>query len=346
MDEFNLSQFDYNISPSRIAQEPAQARDASRLLIVDRKKGTIIESVFKNITSHLGQGDVLVLNDTKVIKARLFGKKESGARVEMLLLKETDCGVWEALVKPAKRVRLNDVISFDQEKIKAIVSDKTDQGARILKFSPPDVKSFLDSVGKVPLPPYIKKDVDDANKYQTVYAQKEGAVAAPTAGMHFTSQLLSAIESKGVQIVYVTLHCSLATFRPVKTADIRQHTMEPEWIEVNSYTAKTINNAKKEGKRVVAVGTTSVRALESTAQTDQDGTPYIKEFSGQTSLYIVPGYEFKIVNSIITNFHTPCSTNLILASSFCGTELLRSSYEYAMENNFRFYSFGDATFLV
>jgi len=346
MNEFDLAQFDYALSSSRIAQEPACVRDSSRLLIVERKNKNIKEGIFRDVIGYFGPSDVLVLNNTKVIKARLFGQKESGAKVEILLLKEIEPGFWEALVKPSRRIRINDTIYFDNNRIKAIVQDKTTQGSRILRFSPLDINSFLDSVGKVPLPPYIKKDVDDANKYQTVYAQKEGAVAAPTAGFHFTSQLLSELEQKGVQVVYVTLHCSLATFRPVKTDDIRNHTMEAEWVEVSPDAAQIINNAKKQGKRIVAVGTTSVRALESTAELGQGNSPLIKEFSGQTNLYIVPGYKFKIVDALITNFHTPCSTNLILASSFCGTELLRSSYEYAMENNFRFYSFGDAMFLI
>ncbi|UCG35730.1 MAG: tRNA preQ1(34) S-adenosylmethionine ribosyltransferase-isomerase QueA [Candidatus Omnitrophota bacterium] len=346
MNEFNLAQFDYAISPCRIAQEPVLTRDSSRLLIVERKNKNITEGFFRDLIGCFGCGDVLVLNNTKVIKARLFGKKASGAKVEILLLKETATGLWEALIKPSRRIRLNDTIYFDNSHIKAVVQDKTPQGSRILRFSPSDIKSFLDSIGKVPLPPYIKKDVDDANKYQTIYAQKEGAVAAPTAGLHFTSELLSQFERKGVKIVYVTLHCSLATFRPVKTDDIRDHTMEAEWIEVSSHTAQIINNAKREGKRVVAVGTTSVRALESTAELSDASPPYIKEFSGQTDLYIIPGYKFKIVDALITNFHTPCSTNLILASAFCGAKLLMLSYQYALKNNFRFYSFGDAMLLV
>jgi S-adenosylmethionine:tRNA ribosyltransferase-isomerase len=350
---FNLANYDYKIPPDLIAQEPVFPRDKSRLLIIDRGKNSVQEGVFKDIVGFLRQGDVLVLNDTKVLPARLIAKKEGGGKVEILLLKKKQPYIWEVLVKPGKRVRVGDTLVFDGSSVKAGVLDKTLAGGRVLQFFSPDFKSFLNFLGKPPLPPYIKKEIDDASKYQTVYAQKEGAIAAPTAGLHFTDELIKDLKNKGVEIVYVTLHCGLATFRPIKTEDIRQHNIESEWIEVNDEVEKAVNKAKKERRRVIAVGTTSIRTLESRGvlqyaptRLGNERIPYIKSFTGETNLYIYPGYKFKIVDSVVTNFHTPHSTNLVLISSFCGKDLLHKAYNYAIKEKFRFYSFGDATIIV
>lgn len=358
---FNLSNFTYKLSPSLVAQEPVSPRDSSRLLIVKRKDKSIQEVVFKEIVNFLNAGDVLVLNDTKVIKAKLLGRKErpacgfvsagsrqrrDGAKIDVLLVKEKEKGIWQVLASPAKRVRVNDLIIFEEGKLTAKVLERSSDGGRVLQFFPKDIDSLLETVGKPPLPHYIKKEIDDFQKYQTIYAKKEGAIAAPTAGLHFTPSLLSEIDKKGVKIVYVTLHCGLATFRPVKTEDIRSHSMESEWIDVSSSVEKTVNSAKKAAAKIIAVGTTSIRTSESVAFTAKDGNSYIKSFSGETNLYIMPGYKFKIINAALTNFHTPCSTNLILVSCFCGLDLIKQAYDYAIKQKFRFFSFGDAMLII
>jgi len=341
-DIFNRSHYDYQIPEILIAQEPAVPRDSCRLLMVDKGKGTVGEGIFKDIIDFFHQGDILVLNNTRVIKARLRGKKENGGKLEVLLLKKIRKGAWEVLVKPGKRARIGNKIIFDEGNLSAVIVDRTPQGSRIFEFSPPDLEDFLEEAGEVPLPPYIKKEVSDSSVYQTVYAKKGGAVAAPTAGLHFTNQLIEKLKRKGVKIVYVTLHCGLATFRPVKTEDIREHKIESEWVEILPRTAKAINQAKIEGNRIIAVGTTAVRTLESAAFLDSKGICRVKPCSGETNLYIVPGYKFKIIDTLITNFHTPCSTNLILVSSLCGLSLSKESYAYAKRRKFRFFSFGDA----
>ena len=340
--DFDLINYNYTIPDSLIAQDPVLTRDRCRLLVFDRKNNSIQEGSFRDILNFLNEGDVLVLNDTKVIKARLMAEREKGGKIEVLLLKDMGEGVWEVLVKPGKRARVGEKLVFQGRDFTAKILDRTEQGNRILRFSPPDLKKALDSLGKVPLPPYIKKEIDDFQDYQTVYAKKEGAVAAPTAGLHFTPRLIKELEGKGVIVVHITLHCGLATFRPVKTDDIRQHKIESEWIEVGSQAARTVNTAKAQGRRVVAVGTTSMRTLESVCISDKK----IKSFYGETNLYIVPGYKFNIVDAIITNFHTPCSTNLILVASFCGLKMLKRSYDYAVDKKFRFYSFGDAMMII
>ncbi|UCD14798.1 MAG: tRNA preQ1(34) S-adenosylmethionine ribosyltransferase-isomerase QueA [Candidatus Omnitrophota bacterium] len=345
-DIFNRKHYDFGVGASFIAQEPVSPRDSSRLLIIDRKDKTIAEGRFSDIAGFLREGDVLVLNNTKVIKARLIAKRTSGAKFEVLLLKKIEQGIWEVLVKPGKRAKIGDNISFEGKRpVTATVLNKTSQGGRVLKFTPEDFDSFLDSLGRTPLPPYIKKDIDDPDKYQTVFAKEKGAVAAPTAGLHFTKELLDKIENKGVKVIYITLHCGLATFRPVKTEDIRNHKIEPEWVQISPQASRIINRAGKE-HRVIAVGTTVIRSLESAALLDSEGRAYIKPFCAETGLYITPGYKFRIVDAVITNFHTPYSTNLILTSSFCGETLLQDAYKYAMERNFRFYSFGDATLII
>ncbi|MFA5271634.1 MAG: tRNA preQ1(34) S-adenosylmethionine ribosyltransferase-isomerase QueA [Candidatus Omnitrophota bacterium] len=343
--EFNLSNFSYELPKELIAQEPLSERDASRLLIIDRKHNGIKEAIFKDVIDLLHKGDLLVLNDTRVIKARIKGTNKNGSKIEVLLLKEKEQGIWEALVNPAKRAKIGEEIIFE-EGFYAKILEKTWQGGRTLEFFPKKFASLLERLGQAPLPPYIKKDVDDFEKYQTTYASKEGAVAAPTAGFHFTKKLLEKIEAKEVKIAYLTLHCSLPTFRPVKSDDIREHKMDFEHFEISEDTAKLINDAKENNRRVIAVGTTSVRSLESAAYCIDKGNYRVKSVSLETNAYIFPGYKFKIVDSIITNFHTPCSTNLILISSFAGLELTRKAYEYARQEKFRFYSFGDAMFIL
>lgn len=343
---FETSEYDWQIPRSLIAQEPATPRDSSRLLVINRKKSTIKQGIFTDIVSFFNKGDVLVLNNTKVIKARLVGRKESGSKLEILLLKEKQKGIWQALVKPGKRARINDTIIFGEGRLQAKIIDKTGEGLRILQFYPKDFESLLLEFGKVPLPPYIKREMDDFGPYQTIYAQKKGAVAAPTAGLHFTKELIDNLRAKGVEVVYITLHCGLATFRPVKAEDIRDHNLGPEWLEVLPQVAKQINSAKKQSRRVIAVGTTTIRTLESLASLNKKGEAFVKDVSGETNLYILPGYKFKIIDAIITNFHTPHSTNLILISSFCGLSLLKRSYMYAKLANFRFYSFGDAMLIT
>jgi S-adenosylmethionine:tRNA ribosyltransferase-isomerase len=294
----------------------------------------------------INPGDALVLNDTKVIKAKLTGHKYSGAKIEVLLVKEKHPGVYEVLLNPAKRLKIGDSIIFRPANFSAKVLDKKPCGISVIEFSPPDIAANLEKLGRPPLPHYIKKDIDDFAKYQTVYAKKEGAIAAPTAGLHFSPQLLSQLEAKGAKIAYVTLHCGLATFRPVTSEDIRNHKIETETIEVSNNVAQEVNQAKKEGFKVIAVGTTSIRSLESASFTDPEGKAQLKPFGGETNLYITPGYKFKITDTVLTNFHTPCSTNLILISSFCGLTLLKQAYDYALREKFRFFSFGDAMLIV
>ena len=352
-DIFDVQHYDFGISRELIAQEPASPRDSSRLMMLNRKSSVIKEGIFRDVVDYLQPGDLLVLNNTKVIKARLIGKRAGGGRVEVLLLKKVKEGIWEALAKPGKRAKINDIIIFEKG-VQAKVIAKTEQAARILDFcflrsSPPEadgIESFLEQSGKVPLPPYIKKEVNSPQDYQTIYAEKQGAIAAPTAGLHFTKDLINKIKNKGVEIVYVTLHCGLATFRPVKTEDIRDHKIEAERVEVSSAPAEAINKAKLAKKRIIAVGTTAIRTLESAAVDAGKGIFTIKPFYGETSLYITPGYKFKIIDAVITNFHTPASTNLILISSFCGLEPLCQCYIRAAASKFRFYSFGDAMLIV
>ena len=342
--EFQSQTYDFDLSNELIAQEPLRQRDASKLLIIDRAKKSIEERLFSDVVDYLDQGDVLVINNTKVLKARIFAKRKSGGKIELLLLKEVGHNKWESLANPARRVRIGDILNFDHQDITAKVIDTTEQGSRILEFST-DIKDKLQLLGKVPLPPYIKDEIDDSNKYQTVFASRDGAVAAPTAGLHFTEKLLAKVKEKGVNVVTVTLHCGLATFRPVKTEDIRNHPMEAEWIEVGQEVCDAVNTAKTLGKRVVACGTTSIRSLETAARKTDQGYR-LKPFSGDTNLYIYPGCEFKIVDSIITNFHTPRSTNLILIATFTGRDLLMQAYSLAASKNYRFYSFGDATMIL
>ncbi|MFH1877084.1 MAG: tRNA preQ1(34) S-adenosylmethionine ribosyltransferase-isomerase QueA [Candidatus Omnitrophota bacterium] len=343
---FNLSSYDYTLPPELIAQEPLEVRDSARLLVIDRAQSLIKKGLFSDILTMLRPGDVLVLNNTKVIKAKLLGRKRTGAVIDVLLVKERAPGVWEVLANPGKRCRRGDIIIFGSGEVTAHVIDTTVSGGRVLEFSHPNILSLLERIGQPPLPHYIKKDLHDAQKYQTLYAAIEGAIAAPTAGFHFTLPLLDALCAKGIRIVYVTLHCGPATFRPVKTADIREHHIDSEWIQISESAAEAINNAKKANRRIVAVGTTSIRTLESVATASVDGRFRVRSYCGPTQLYITPGYAFKIIDAAVTNFHTPCSTNLILAASFAGFDLLMAAYRFAIAENFRFFSFGDATIII
>ncbi len=342
-DPFDLENYNYSLPPSLIAQEPKALRDESRLLVVKRSTKAFKEVIFHQIIDFLAPGEVLVLNDTRVIKAKLLGKRKTGALVDILLVKPKIKGLWEALVRRAKRLKVGETI-FITDELSAKVLEKTEEGKVILEFRPGEIYPILEKLGKIPLPHYIKRELENEQRYQTVYSKKEGAIAAPTAGLHFSSSLLEKIKEKQIKIVYLTLHCGLATFRPVRAKDIRQHQLEPEWVEVSSAVVEAVNEAKLRKRRVIAVGTTCVRALESAALLKEERY-LVKPFSKQTSLYILPGYNFKIVDALITNFHTPCSTNLILVASFCGLELLKEAYHYAIKQKFRFFSFGDAMFI-
>ncbi|MFA7676794.1 MAG: tRNA preQ1(34) S-adenosylmethionine ribosyltransferase-isomerase QueA [Candidatus Omnitrophota bacterium] len=343
---FNSSSYYFDLPPQFIAQEPVLPRDNCRLLVVERQNPGFKEARFKDIEGFLNPGDVLVLNDTKVIMARLKAKTSSGGKLEVFLLKDKKDNTWEVLVNPGKRARLGAVVHFDKSCLKAIITGVTPQGTRMIKFESSNLKKDLESLGQVPTPPYIKKEVKQKSLYQTVYAKNQGAIAAPTAGLHFTKKLLSRIANKGVRIVYITLHCGLATFRPVKTNDIRNHPMDSEWINLASSAATAINKAKARGGRVFAVGTTAVRTLESLAQPSGDFGWKVSPFCGATNFYIVPGYKFKIIDALITNFHTPGSTNLILVSAFCNLDKISQSYAFAQKESFRFYSFGDAMLIM
>ncbi len=344
-DIFSLSNYEYAVPREVIAQTPVYPRDSSRLLVASTGSQQIKEVVFRDVVSLLKPHDVLVMNNTRVIQARLMGQKKTGSPIEVLLLSEKAKGVWEALLKPAKRARISDVICFGSGALSGTIIETTNEGTRLIQFNPPDIMPLLSRFGKTPLPPYIKAEPSDPGVYQTVYAEKEGAVAAPTAGLHFTPELLTALARQGVETAQLTLHCGLATFRPVKVQDIREHRIATEWLEITPAAAEIINRAKKDGRKVIAVGTTSLRALESAASQEPGKPAMVKPYTGSTGLYIVPGYRFKIVDSLITNFHTPASTNLILTAAFLGLELTRKAYAYALRHKFRFFSFGDAMFI-
>ncbi|MCF7870107.1 MAG: tRNA preQ1(34) S-adenosylmethionine ribosyltransferase-isomerase QueA [Candidatus Omnitrophica bacterium] len=337
---FKAANYDFKIAEHLIAQSPKYPRDESRILVLERKTGRLTEKKFRDIVEFFQKDDCLVLNNTKVFKARMFAKKETGGKIEVFLLKELKEGCWQCLVNPAKRAKIANKIFFG-DSYQAEVLDKNSQGLFILKFYPAQIDDLVKSKGEVPLPPYIKKR-SKLEDYQTVYAKKPGAAAAPTAGLHFTKDLLNKLKEKGVKIAYLTLHCGLATFRPIKKEDIRDHPMAKEYIELSKETAGIINKAKKKNKRIFAVGTTAARSLESSAISSLE----VRTYSGQTSLYITPGYKFKVVDALITNFHTPLSTNLVLVSSFSSPKLIKKAYDYSQESKFRFFSFGDAMLII
>lgn len=334
--------FNFYLPDNLIAQTPLLDRSSSKLLILDRESGKIKHESFFNIVNYLNRGDVLVLNDTRVMPARLTGvKKETNAVVEILILKELEDKQIECLVKPAKRVKEGTVINFG-EKLKAICITKKEDGICIFKLEYSGILyEILDELGEMPLPPYITEKLNNQERYQTVYSKNVGSSAAPTAGLHFTKELLDEVRKKGVEIAYVTLHVGLGTFRPVSVDNIKEHKMHSEYYELDSVNAEILNKAKKENKNIIAVGTTTTRTLESIVNLYGN----FKECSGFTDIFIYPGYEFKAITSLITNFHLPKSTLIMLVSAFAGKDKVLSAYKEAVENEYRFFSFGDSMFI-
>nr|MBQ6242142.1 tRNA preQ1(34) S-adenosylmethionine ribosyltransferase-isomerase QueA [Lachnospiraceae bacterium] len=341
----NVSDFDYELPPELIAQDPLADRSSSRLLILDRETGAIMHRIFRDIKDELHPGDCLVINNTKVIPARLLGvRKETGAAVELLLLKRLEDreNTWETLVRPGKKCREGAVLSFGDGLLEAEITEVLPDGNRLVRFTFDGIfEEILDRLGQMPLPPYITHHLEDKNRYQTVYAKYDGSAAAPTAGLHFTQELLAQIREKGVSVAEITLHVGLGTFRPVKVDTVEEHHMHSEYYEVNAEAAALINRAKKEGHRVIAVGTTSCRTLESAA--GEDGM--LHPCSGWTEIFIYPGYNFKIVDALITNFHLPKSTLMMLVSALAGREHIMKAYGEAIKERYRFFSFGDAMFI-
>ncbi|MCM0648804.1 tRNA preQ1(34) S-adenosylmethionine ribosyltransferase-isomerase QueA [Clostridium swellfunianum] len=338
-----VKDFYFDLPEELIAQHPLEKRDESRLMIVDKNSGSIEHKKFKDILDYLEPGDCLVLNDTRVLPARLIGSKEnSGGKMEFLLLKRLDKKRWETLVKPGKRAQLGAKFVFGNGELKAEVVGMAEEGSRVVEFHYEGIfEEVLDRLGQMPLPPYIKETLEDKERYQTVYSKEVGSAAAPTAGLHFTQELLDMIREKGVKTAFVTLHVGLGTFRPVKAEKIEQHIMHAEYYIMNEETARLINSTKEKGKRVIAVGTTSNRTLETIA--DENGR--VREQSGWTDIFIYPGYKFKIVDALITNFHLPESTLIMLVSAFAGRDTIMKAYKTAVEDKYRFFSFGDAMFL-
>ena len=334
------SDFDYSLPESSIAQTPAEPRDSSRLLVLHRDTGEIEHRIFRDVSDYLGPGDLLVLNQTRVIPARIYARKETGGRVEILLLRRRDELTWEALVG-GKGLRVGKTIKVENGP-RAEIIENLDGSERLIKFSEP-IEPYFSKVGNVPLPPYIHERLSDPERYQTVYAREPGSAAAPTAGLHFTSRLLEELQVKGVKIAFVTLHVGLDTFAPVTEDDPRAHKIHTEWCELSVQTADAINETRDRGGRVIAVGTTSVRTLESVANVAQGAIP---PYVGPTSLFIFPGYQFRVVDAMITNFHLPKSTLLMLVSAFAGREKILETYEIAIQEGYRFYSFGDAMLIL
>ena len=339
----NVSEFDYELPQELIAQDPLEDRSSSRLLVLNKETGEFRHDVFCNIIDELNPGDCLVINDTRVIPARLYGVKEgTGAGIEVLLLKRKENDTWETLVKPGKKAKPGTVISFGDGKLKGTVVDVVEEGNRLIRFEYEGIfEEVLDELGQMPLPPYITHVLQDKNRYQTVYAKHDGSAAAPTAGLHFTNELLAQIEAKGVNIARVTLHVGLGTFRPVKVENVLEHHMHSEFFMVDEEAAALINRTKAEGHRVISVGTTSCRTLESA--TTEDGV--VHATSGWTEIFIYPGYKFKAIDALITNFHLPQSTLLMLVSALAGRENMLAAYEEAVKERYRFFSFGDAMFI-
>lgn len=340
----NLNEFDYELPKELIAQDPLEDRSSSRLLVLDKKTGALEHRIFREIPELLRPGDCLVLNNTKVIPARLIGARESGGAVEVLLLKliPGQENSWETLVKPGKKARIGTKIVFGDGLLSCEVTDIVEEGNRIVRFSFDGIfEEILDRLGEMPLPPYITHELKDKNRYQTVYAKYDGSAAAPTAGLHFTNELLETIREKGVDIAEITLHVGLGTFRPVKAETVEEHHMHSEFWQIDDEAAAKINAAKARGSRVIAVGTTSCRTLESAAK--EDGT--VEAGSGWTDIFIYPGYRFKCIDALITNFHLPKSTLVMLVSALAGREHILAAYEEAIRERYRFFSFGDAMFI-
>ena len=340
----DVKDFYFDLPQELIAQDPLEDRSSSRLLVLDKETGAVEHRVFRDIVSYLRKGDCLVINDTKVIPARLYGVKEgTQAKIEVLLLKRRADDVWEVLVKPGRKARPGAVIQFGEGLLTGKVIDVVEEGNRLIQFSYQGIfEEILDQLGQMPLPPYITHQLKDKNRYQTVYAKHEGSAAAPTAGLHFTEELLKQIEEKGVKIAHVTLHVGLGTFRPVKVDNVQDHHMHSEFYIVEEEEAKKINDTKKAGGRVICVGTTSCRTLESAA----GGDGVLKAGSGWTDIFIYPGYRFKILDALITNFHLPESTLVMLVSALAGREHVLAAYEEAIRERYRFFSFGDAMFIA
>lgn len=343
----HIDQFDYDLPENLIAQKPLEKRDKSRLMVINRSTGDINHKVFSDILEYLHEGDCIVMNDSRVISARLFGtKKDTGAKIEFLLVKRLDIHTWETMVRPGKRLKSGDIVVFGtNEELSAEVQGNGEDGTRIVKFSYEGVfEAVLDAIGHIPLPPYIRREsnLDDKERYQTVYSKNHGSVAAPTAGLHFTKDLLERVKQKGVQVAYVTLHVGIGTFRPVKTENILEHHMHFENFFISEDNAKIINTTKDLGGRVIAVGTTSTRTLESAA--DENGI--IQSTNASTNLFIYPGYKFKVVDAMITNFHLPKSTLLMLISAFYNKDAILNAYKEAVKNEYRFFSYGDAMLII
>ncbi|MCM3568423.1 tRNA preQ1(34) S-adenosylmethionine ribosyltransferase-isomerase QueA [Neobacillus mesonae] len=340
-----LDMFDFHLPEELIAQVPLKNRADSRLLVLNKETGEIKHEIFNHITEYLREGDCLVLNDTKVLPARLFGiKPDTGAKIEVLLLKQVEGDEWETLVKPAKRVKKGTVIEFGDGRLTAVCTGEAEHGGRTFHFKYEGIfYEILDQLGQMPLPPYIKEQLEDQDRYQTVYAKEPGSAAAPTAGLHFTEELLQEIAGKGVHIAFITLHVGLGTFRPVSSDDIEGHDMHAEFYIMNEATADLLNKVRSNGGRIITVGTTSTRTLETIASANNG---HFKASSGWTDIFIYPGYEFKGIDGLITNFHLPKSTLIMLVSALAGREHILHAYNTAVEEKYRFFSFGDAMFIV
>lgn len=344
MEILKVDLFDFDLPEELIAQVPLEDREASRLMVLDKESGQVTHDVFKHITEYIKPGDCLVLNDTKVLPARLFGNKEdTGAKIEVLLLKQQQGDVWETLVKPAKRVKAGTRVQFGDGKLTAVCTEELEHGGRIVQFEYTGIfYEVLEELGEMPLPPYIKEQLEDRDRYQTVYARERGSAAAPTAGLHFTKGLLEELKQKGVHIAFITLHVGLGTFRPVSVDDVDAHEMHSEFYEMTEQTANLLNEVKANGGRIISVGTTSTRTLETIASKHNG---QFKAESGWTSIFIYPGYEFKGISGMITNFHLPKSTLIMLISALAGREHVLHAYETAVQAKYRFFSFGDAMFI-
>ncbi|AUJ51158.1 tRNA preQ1(34) S-adenosylmethionine ribosyltransferase-isomerase QueA [Staphylococcus hominis subsp. hominis] len=340
----NVEEFDYHLPESLIAQTPLKNRDQSRLLVLGRKTGNIAHKHFTDIMDYFETGDTLVLNDTRVMPARLFGlKEETGAKVEMLMLTRIEDNDWEVLLKPAKRIKVGNTLSFGNGKIIAECIKELEQGGRIMRLHYEGIlEERLDELGEMPLPPYIKERLDDPDRYQTVYAKENGSAAAPTAGLHFTDELLQKIKDKGVNIAFITLHVGLGTFRPVSVEDINDHEMHSEYYQMTKETADILNKTKENGHRIISVGTTSTRTLETIRR---DHEQFVAT-SGWTDIFIYPGFEYKAIDGLITNFHLPKSTLVMLVSAFSSREYILNAYKEAVKLKYRFFSFGDAMLII
>lgn len=335
--------FDYELPEHLIAQTPIKEREQSRMMFLDKKTGEIEHHHFYDIINYLGKNDVLVLNDTKVMPARLYGvKEETNAAIEILMLKEVESDTWECLTKPAKRVKVGSVITFGDGRLKALCIEEKEEGIRLFKLDYDGILyEILDSLGEMPLPPYIHEKLQEKDRYQTVYAKNVGSAAAPTAGLHFTNELLEQLKKKGVIILYITLHVGLGTFRPVSVEDVTKHKMHSEFYSMKKEVADTLNQAKKEGKRIISVGTTTTRTLETIVNKYNE----FRECSGWTDIFIYPGYQFRAIDALITNFHLPKSTLIMLVSALAGKEHVLNAYQEAVKEEYRFFSFGDSMFI-